>query len=401
MKKFKFHKAPRVLSDLESFLADCDDAVSWVAREVQSWGEFSYSDLEAAILSGELDKLVDWQARYAHVVNEKLSPLWALAMSRAAGLATRGLITIDDSDPRVKDFLRTRAAEFVQGLSGESRKALATILLYGQAERLTPKEIARLVRPLIGLNSRQAQANVAYRQKVFNRLVEGGMSQASAQAQSERVAIRYASKQHRFRAETIVHTELARAYNQGAFDGVQAAVNARLMNHCEMVWSTAGTNRVCPRCMGLAGTVVGRTDDLGVTLPPLHPRCRCVIIYRQVAFDLQRFGTYEDQVRSHGGSGNIKPDRVIEGHERTPAKTAPLSVIDHKNHTGIVDKRIYYDDSGQPYFEIHTTNHGNAKNHPYGEHGEHAHDIKWADGKAQRATRELSPQERKDNGDIL
>lgn len=121
----------------------------------------------------------------------------------------------------------------------------------------------------------------------------------------------------------------------------------------------------------------------------------------QFNFDTQRFGRYEDQVNSHGGSGNIKPDKIIEGHERTPSKTIPFSIVDHKDYKGFIDKRIFYDENGQPYFEINTTNHGNAKNHPFGKNGEHAHDIKWEQGKAQRATRELSEQERKDNGDIL
>ena len=96
-----------------------------------------------------------------------------------------------------------------------------------------------------------------------------------------RIINRYASKQHRQRAETIVHTELSRAYNQGAFDGVRAAQRAGLMNVGEMIWSTAGTNRVCGRCLSLKDSVVGRTSDSGVTLPPLHPRCRCTIHYRE------------------------------------------------------------------------------------------------------------------------
>lgn len=29
-------------------------------------------------------------------------------------------------------------------------------------------------------------------------------------------------------------------------------------------------------------TVVGHTDESGVTLPPLHPRCRCAIMYREI-----------------------------------------------------------------------------------------------------------------------
>ena len=49
-----------------------------------------------------------------------------------------------------------------------------------------------------------------------------------------------------------------------------------------MIWTTAGTNRVCSRCLALKDTVVGYTDELGVLLPPLHPRCRCAIMYDEV-----------------------------------------------------------------------------------------------------------------------
>ena len=48
-----------------------------------------------------------------------------------------------------------------------------------------------------------------------------------------------------------------------------------------MYLSQAATNRVCSRCLSLKDSVVGHTDESGVTLPPLHPRCRCIIIYRE------------------------------------------------------------------------------------------------------------------------
>ena len=54
------------------------------------------------------------------------------------------------------------------------------------------------------------------------------------------------------------------------------------MGRCAMIWTTAGTNRVCSRCLALKDTVVGYTDELGVLLPPLHPRCRCAIMYDEV-----------------------------------------------------------------------------------------------------------------------
>ena len=36
------------------------------------------------------------------------------------------------------------------------------------------------------------------------------------------------------------------------------------------------------RCLALKDKVVGHTDESGVTLPPLHPRCRCAIMYNEV-----------------------------------------------------------------------------------------------------------------------
>ena len=42
---------------------------------------------------------------------------------------------------------------------------------------------------------------------------------------------------------------------------------------------------MCSRCLALKGTVVGYTDEVGVLLPPLHPRCRCAIAYREESID--------------------------------------------------------------------------------------------------------------------
>ena len=64
--------------------------------------------------------------------------------------------------------------------------------------------------------------------------------------------------------------------------GVSQSIADGLMGRCEMVWTTAGTNRVCGRCLELKDRVVGHTDESRVTIPPLHPRCRCAIMYREV-----------------------------------------------------------------------------------------------------------------------
>ena len=283
---FVFRKARssrQTLNDLDAYIRQIgDEPVKWLAREVQNWGEFSYSELETAIADGLLNELIDWQERYAEVVNNSLAPMWVAAMIAASKKATNGKVVLDDSDVFVKEWLKTHGGELITQLSAESRRAVAAIILHGQAERMLPRDMAKQIRPLIGLTEMQARANVNYREKVYRTYIENGATSFVAAAQADKAALKYAGKQHRYRAETIVHTELAFAYNRGAHMGVSQAIAGGLMGRCEMVWTTAGTNRVCGRCLALKDTVVGHTDETGVTLPPLHPRCRCAIMYNEV-----------------------------------------------------------------------------------------------------------------------
>lgn len=108
-------------------------------------------------------------------------------------------------------------------------------------------------------------------------------------------------------------------------------------------------------------------------------------------------------VANSGESGIIKPTKVISGHANTPRTASPNDVIDHKDRSGKVDSRGFYDGQGVKCKDIHTTPHGNPKKHPYGKHGEHAHDYKWDDaGKLKdKTSRNLSVIERKENDDIL
>lgn len=65
-------------------------------------------------------------------------------------------------------------------------------------------------------------------------------------------------------------------------------------------------------------------------------------------------------------------------------------------------ERNYYDENGRQYKQISNNDHGNAKRHPYGNKGEHAHDYVYEDDRLiGRPTRELTENERKENLDIL
>ena len=119
--------------------------------------------------------------------------------------------------------------------------------------------------------------------------------------------------------------------------------------------------------------------------------------------DYSREKYYGESVDKTGGSGIIKPDKVILGHAATPKKYKSNAVIDHIDYNGKVNVRSFYTDNSMKSKDIHTTNHGNPKNHNYGEHGEHVHEYEWNENGTlkNKTTRELTTEERKENGDIL
>lgn len=79
----------------------------------------------------------------------------------------------------------------------------------------------------------------------------------------------------------------------------------------------------------------------------------------------------------------------------------PNSITQVTKKKGGVE-RNYYDQTGRQYKQISNNNHGNAKQHPYGVNGEHAHDYVYEEGElVDRPTRELTEDERKENEDIL
>ena len=129
---------------------------------------------------------------------------------------------------------------------------------------------------------------------------------------------------------------------------------------------------------------------------------------RKEAARAKRIATWEKKKAAEGvanssGSSKIKVDKVLSGHSGTPKQAEPNVIIDHVDRNGKVDTRAFYDDSGMKIKDVHITNHGNPKTHPFGENGEHVHDYEWdAEGNLKnKTTRELDPKERAENGDIL
>lgn len=102
-----------------------------------------------------------------------------------------------------------------------------------------------------------------------------------------------------------------------------------------------------------------------------------------------------DGLKNTVGKSIIKSDKASINGE-------PNSIIQVENKNGGIN-RNYYDDSGRLSKQISNNNHGNSKHHDYGKNGEHAHDFIYNEyGEiVSRPIRELTDEERKENGDIL
>ena len=100
---------------------------------------------------------------------------------------------------------------------------------------------------------------------------------------------------------------------------------------------------------------------------------------------------------------NAVGQRIIKlRSSRVDLKGEPNSITQVQAEKGGIT-RNYYGENGKQVKQISNNNHGKPKQHPYGIHGEHAHDYTYDEnGKLIRGkARELTPEERKENGDIL
>ncbi len=231
----------------------------------------------------------------------------------------------------------------------------------------------------------------------------------------------------RYNAERLLRTELTRVQSDAQLQSLTAN------GFDEYQFNALGD--ACPACAALDEKHFKIADmQVGENAPPVHPRCRCSI---SAYADDASYNEWLDSYPNHGlsfeewkrrssnantadndpksmekqqnvvendaDSGTIQVTKTVSGHSGTPKKAAPGSVIDHVDSDGRVDARSFYGDNGLKNRDIHTSDHGNPKTHQFGENGEHAHDYEWDanENLKDKTIREISDDERKENGDIL
>lgn len=260
----------------------------------------TYQEMRTLVLEGYVDEVTArlWQQDYSDLVKNRMPQIWNGAM--IAGSKSQPLLTslpnfaFNLQTPGVIRWIQSRGAEMVTVSTQRQKDAISLLLEDKMRNSHTVDELARLIRPCVGLYRQQAAAVSNFYDHMVKTLTEQHPRTKPERIQLKALdkATKYAERLHRQRAVTIAQTEMAFAYNYGADEGIRQAQADFLIGRCEKIWSTSGDDRVCPDCAALDGQRVGMEDtffsgnrvvyDENGLYPPRHPRCACAVQYVEI-----------------------------------------------------------------------------------------------------------------------
>ena len=181
-------------------------------------------------------------------------------------------------NPYAVRFALTQTAEMVKAVTAETKKAIRAVVGAGFVEHYPPRDMAKLVKPMIGLTAPDARA-------VRNRAAKLAKDDLSPERVQE-LTDRYAEKLLKRRAENIARTETINSLSAGNNAAWRSADEAGLLpKGTEREWmATPTSGRTCTICARLHGKRIplDGTYTHPVTGAPInhpggeaHPSCRC------------------------------------------------------------------------------------------------------------------------------
>ncbi len=189
-----------------------------------------------------------------------------------ASVTTESLTTIHQN---VVAAAEANAGRLVTQLTASSRAGLRQAVIDATKRGLSPDQLARELRPMVGLTKMQARSVALYREYLIKNNVTGTTLK-------DRVAA-FAAKKIRQRASAIAETELTDHANLGTLTGWRTAAKAKMLSsRARKMWMA--DSRACPICRSLDGQK-RRLNELfsssrirrSVQHPPIHTRCRCAL----------------------------------------------------------------------------------------------------------------------------
>jgi hypothetical protein len=242
-----------VVAELEAVLRSSEPRMRrWLFN---TWNanrqDLKFSELATAFDAGQFylpdSTLRAWRTRYAEVVADEWAPQWRSVNERGASVMATAFPDID-SNPEylfslqnsLDDWVSQRSAEFIRDMMDVETRALNAVIQRHVVDvPMAPAELARLLRPLVGLTERQALGVSNY----YDKLRADGVSETEAR----RLANQMAASRMASRANVIARTETASAYNFGTFYSMKGAIDSGDLGEdiVTKVWYTQLDERVC------------------------------------------------------------------------------------------------------------------------------------------------------------
>jgi len=281
-----------------------------VAQVAQTWQQAALTNAQALVANPAIQT---WMARRG------ANPINILA---ALGGDPDPKALVAKPNPRQIPAYRQDAMSLVQDLDKGTKAAIQRLIERGLREGRNPLDVARDIRTVngFGLTEQQSMAVYNYQQALRDGNWEAAtdrslhdlrFKQPETATGVERLTERYSERMAAYRANTIARTEMMRAANRGAAEVWEQMAADGVVRRGELkrFWAVAPENATsakighkpvqlgpCERCAitaSLNAEGVGMdepfiTDNADpIDIPPLHPNCRCVVIYRPAFLSLK------------------------------------------------------------------------------------------------------------------
>ena len=293
------------LKRLNSFLdATLPQAISlYVDLFINQQDAVSDEELEAATANGFDDLIQRWNAEYTDFAYNQLIPMWKDALKAGAADIEQELsVELNLETLEMQKWLNSRARNFINTATKNLETVLNSTLKKCRARNFSATQTAYALRPMIGLNPKQAIANWKF-QCTFVKYISNPTSRrknllAKKNSVSDEIekfwdklegALDYSLEQVKQRAKMLAENSLVEGFNKGLYELLLQGMKLGVIGACEKIWVTANDEKVCRDCWLMSGAVAAFNEKFhdfqGKTLglfPPLHPHCRCVVFYRML-----------------------------------------------------------------------------------------------------------------------
>ena len=198
------------------------------------------------------------------------------AVDSPVGKAVEPLLgyRFDATRPEASRWAAREAGNMVSEVTQGQRALIRDVISRGQVEGITVDQTARTIRQSVGLTTEQSGWVDNFYERSLTEGIGSGLSSGRAAARANAATARYHDQIHRYRANTIARTEVARAASEGRqLAWGQGIEQGFISLSAQKEWIAEAD--ACQICSPRNGQRHPVNKPWPGGEPPAHPNCRC------------------------------------------------------------------------------------------------------------------------------